>query len=230
MIANLRNPAVDAALLLTTFGLMSEAATIANVNTFSLPGFSTGSLSPGLPTSPNNDNVSAASPNVISYSIFFNSGGLGSADLEFNLNNSGGTTEYWVAPSGFGVVNNTGFSLTGFLVELGFGVGSNFVRSGAADGLDFDTPDRDPAPSSVAFPSLVQDVDTLRWSGAVVGLGQIGASFAIDVPDGLQNVHPSGVNRFTVRLTPVAIPEPSSAVLLLTGLSVVALCLRRSSR
>ena len=226
MTDNSRNPAVVAALLLTTFGLLAEAATITNINTFSLPGFSTGSLSPGLTTSPNNDNTSAASPNVVSYSIFFNSGGLGPADLEFNLDDSGGTTEYQVAPFGLGALNNTGFLLSGFLVELGFGVGSNFVRSGAADGLDFDTPDRDPAPSSVAFPALVHDVDTLRWSGAVVGFGQIGASFAVDVPDGLQNVHPSGVNRFTVRLTPAAIPEPSSAVLLLTGLSVVALRLR----
>ena len=229
MTGNLRNSAVVAALLLTTFGL-SEAATITNVNTFSLPGFSTGFLSPGLTTSPNNDNASAANSNVISYSIFFNSGGVGPADFEFNLSNSGGTTEYRVTPGGFGVVNNTGFLLTGFLAELGFGTGSNFVRSGASDGLDFDTPDRDPAPASAAFPTLVHGDDTLRWSGAVVGLGQIGASFAIDVPDGLQNVHPSGVNRFTLRLTPMAIPEPSSAVLLLGGLSILTLRLRHRSK
>jgi hypothetical protein len=226
MTGNLRKPAVLGALLLANFCAVSEAATITNISSFSLPGFSTGSLSFTPATAPNNDNAATASPNGISYTIFFNAGGLGPADLEFDLANSGGTTEYQVAPAGFGVVNNTGSLLAGFLVELGFGVGPDFVRSGAADELDFDTPDRDPAPQSVRFPVLVHEPDTLRWSETVAGLGQIGASFAIDVPDGLENVHPEGLNRLTLRLTPVAIPEPSSAVLLLAGLSIVALRIR----
>jgi hypothetical protein len=224
------NSALVCALLLNILCVKSEAATIAEINNFLLPGFSTGALSFTLAAAPNNDNTAEPSPNTISYSIFFNAGGLGPADLEFNLANSGGTTEYGVAPFRFGVVNNTGFALAGFLAELGFGVGSSFVRSGAPDGLDFDTPDRDPAPVSVRFPTLVHDPDVLRWSGAVVGLGQIGASFAIDVPDGLQDVHPDGANRFTLRLTPTAVPEPSSALLLIAGLSFVALRIRHRSK
>jgi hypothetical protein len=223
MTGNLRIPALVRSLLLATVCATSEAATIASIASVSLPGFSTGSLSVSPAAIPNNDNATTASPNAISYSIFFNAGGLGPADLEFNLDNSGGTTEYSVAPFNFGVVNNTGFTLAGFLVELGFGVGANFVLSGSATGLDFDTPDRDPAPQSVRFPILLHDPDTLRWSGALVAVGQIGASFAIDVPDGLENVHPDRLNRFTLRLTPVAVPEPSSAALLLSGLSLLAL-------
>lgn len=216
-------------IVLATFGAMSDAAVISSINSSTLPGFSTGSLTFSPVSAPNNDNATSASPNTISYSIFFNSGGVGPADLEFNLAASGGTTEYQVAPFGFGVVNNTGFPLSGFVAELGFGVGANFVRSGTADGLDFDTPDHDPAPQSVAFPALAHDSDTLRWSGALVSTGQIGASFAIDLADGLQNVHPGGVNRFTLRLTPVAVPEPSSAMLLFGGLAVIALRLRTRS-
>jgi hypothetical protein len=230
MSGNLRKAALVPSLLLATFCGISEAATITNISSFSLPGFSTGSLSVSPVAIPNNDNAATASPNRISYSIFFNADGLGPADLEFNLADSGGTTEYAAAPFGFGVVNNTGFPLAGFLVELGFGVGPDFVLSGATDGLDFDTPDRDPAPQSVRFPTLVHDPDTLRWSGAVVSLGQIGASFAIDVPDGLQNLHQDGLNRFTVRLTPVAVPEPSYAVLLIAGLSLLALRIRHFSK
>jgi hypothetical protein len=230
MAVQLRRPALVSTLLLATFCRTSEAATIANTGAFLLPGFSTGSLSFSPASSPNNDNAPAASPNTISYSIFFNTGGLGPADLEFQLANSGGTTEYQVAPSGFGVVNNTGFSLAGFRAELGFGVGADFVRSGMAGGLDFDTPDRDPAPQSVRFPTLVHDDDTLRWRGAIVAFGQIGASFAVDVPDGLDSVHPEGVNRFTLRLTPVAVPEPLSAALVFSALSLVALRLRCRSR
>ena len=226
MTRQLRSFAVVVALLTGSSISICEAATIASIETFALPGFSTGSLSPGLTLSPNNDNTSTASPNLVSYSVFFNSGGLGPADFEFNLDNSGGTTEYRFAPGGL-VVNNTGFPLTGFRVELGFGTGANFVRSGAADALDFDEPDRDPAPASARFPTLLHSADLLEWSGATVGLGGVGVSFAVDVPDGLASFHPAAVNRFTVRLTPVAVPEPSTSVLILTGLPLLALRLRR---
>ena len=226
-----RNPVVVVPfLLLAILCARSDAATITNISVFSLPGSSTGSLTFSPAGSPNNDNAVTASPNTISYSIFFNANGLAPADLEFNLTNSGGTTEYQVSPFGFGVVNNTAVPVAGFLVELGFGVGANFVRSGAADGLDFDAPDRDPAPQSVRFPNLVHDVDTLRWSGAVAATGQIGSSFAVDIPDGLQNAHPGGLNRFTLRLILVPVPEPSSAVLVLAGLALAALRVRRSDR
>ena len=210
------------ALLSATLDPSARAATINNISSFSLPGFSTGALAVAPLAAPNNDNSAAASPNVISYSILFNSGGVGPADLEFNLTDSGGTTEYRVTPFGFGVIKNTGHVLIGFRAELGFGVGGDFVASPANDGLDFDLPEADPIPTSVAFPVLRHDLDSLRWTGAAVGLGQIGATFAVDVPDALANVHPLGLNRFTLRLTPVAVPEPSSAVLVIAGLAMCA--------
>jgi hypothetical protein len=197
-----------------------------------LPGFSTGSLTAGLPSSPNNDNATAASPNLISFSIFFNSGGLGPADLEFGLANSGGTTEYRAGSAGLGLVNNTGSPFTGFLAELGFGTGADFVRSAGGDGLEFDTPDRDPAPALPAFSALTHDPASLRWSGGMVpAIGAFVVGFSIDVPDGLEAVHPGGLNRFTLRLTPIseaAVPEPATAFLTLFGLSSIGLALRKS--
>ncbi len=47
-------------------------------------------------------------------------------------------------------------------------------------------------------------------------------SFAVDVPDNLQSFHPSGLNRFTLRqVQTTVIPEPSSLLLLGTGLAVL---------
>ena len=45
----------------------------------------------GATPSPNNDNATGASANVVPYSIFFNS--LGTLDVEFVATNSGGTTK-----------------------------------------------------------------------------------------------------------------------------------------
>ena len=91
MISSSRNAAaVVLAPLLAFFCAVSEAATITGASSFILPGSSTGSLTPSLVAAPNNDNAVSASPNTISYSIFFNAGGLGPADLEFDLANSGG--------------------------------------------------------------------------------------------------------------------------------------------
>jgi hypothetical protein len=151
--------------------------------------------------------------------------------MEFALTNSGGTTEYRVGPAGLGLVNNTGSPFTGFLAELGFGTGMDFVRSAAGDGLDFDTPDYDPAPVLPAFSAVTLDTDSLRWSGGTVpSVGGFVVGFSIDVPDGLEAIHPEGLNRFTLRVTPLseaAVPEPATTLLTLLGLSSVAVALRR---
>ena len=46
-------------------------------------------------------------------------------------------------------MNNTGQTWTDFHLELGFGVGAEFVRSSLSDLLDFDTPDIDPVATSL---------------------------------------------------------------------------------
>jgi hypothetical protein len=199
----------------------SRAGTITSVSTFALPGFSTGSINPGNTPAPNNDNVAGPSPNTIVYNIFFNT--FGTAEFEFIVAQSGGTTEYRVVTGPLPLVNNTGQVWTAFHFELGYGLGAQFVRSGAVDALDFDTPARDPAPTASRFLIPDHQADTLTWVGGTVpSIGAVAFSFAIDVPDNLQAFHPSGANRFTLRqaptLPPTAIPEPSIYVLFGTGL------------
>lgn len=221
--------AVAAALLGLTRG--TEAGVITSVASTSLPGFSTGTLGPvGATPAPNNDNAAAASPNLIGYSIFFNT--FGSAEFEFVVDASGGTTEYrFVTPppaSFIGIVNNTGVAWSGFQFELGFGTGASFVRSGAGDALDFDAPDGDPAPTSSVFTTLTPQTDLLSWSGGVVpSVGPVAFAFQVDVPDGLATVNPAGQSRFTVRLTPMAVPEPAAAMLLVAGAAAVLVRRRR---
>ena len=204
----------------------AHAGTITNIGTFSLPGFSTGNLGPvGNTPAPNNDNAVGASPNTIPYSIFYNAQGVGITDAEFVVANSGGTTEYRFTQS---LVNNTGQVWLGFHYELGFGTGANFVRSTGLDLLDFDAPDRDPAPTSSRFSLLDHQADTLDWTGGTVpSIGSVAFSFAVDVPDDLSSFHPGGLNRFTIRQVQVTqatiIPEPSTLALLLgTGLAAMA--------
>ena len=206
-----------ALLLIVSTASAAQAAIITGVGSFELPGFSTGSLSPGLTPAPNNDNAAAASPNQVTSSVFFNTFGI--ADFEFVLADSGGTTEYRILFGPF-YVNNTGVAWDGFLFELGFGTGASFVRSGALDLLDFDLPDADPLPTSTVFPTLSHGTDALEWSGATVpSVGSVLFTLSVDVPDGLAAFHPTGLNRFTVRQTPIAaaVPEPAALLLLATG-------------
>jgi hypothetical protein len=212
----------------------AEAGVISGATVVSLPGLSSGALGPlGVTPAPNNDNATAPSPNAIGFSIFFNT--FGTAEYEFSVTQSGGTTEYLFSSPGatvpLAVVNLTGIPWDGFRVELGFGTGTAFVPSGSGDALDFDTPERDPAPFSSRFPVLVHDPDLLSWSGGVFPTASGGTfSFSVDVPDGLAAFHPGGLNRFTVRLTPTvaAAPEPTAMLLVSTG--ALALLTRRCRR
>jgi hypothetical protein len=97
--------------------------------------------------------------------------------------------------------------------ELGFGTGENFVRSSTGDGLDFDTPDRDPEPSSARFTIIGphhHSEDLLRFSDGLIPHGSTDAyTFSIDVPDFNPNLMPDsarlateGSYRFTLRQTP----------------------------
>jgi hypothetical protein len=218
-------------LLVLGLAAPADAGRITTATVVSLPGPSTGSLGPlGLTPSLNNDNAGAINPNSIPYSIVYNA--LGTADYEFQVEASGGTTEYLFSTPGLlPVVNNTGVPWTGYQFELGFGTGANFVKSNSGDALDFDLPSADPLPTSTVFPILDHQTDSIFWSGgSVASIGSVRFLLAVDVPDGLELLNPSGLNRFTLRQTPIvaaSVPEPTALVLLTSGIAGVVLARRR---
>jgi len=82
------------------------------------------------------------------------------------------------------------------------------------------------------FTLTVDEMKTLGWSdGNVPRFRPAVFTFAVDVPDDLLEANPSGLNRFTLRQTPIvaasAVPEPSTFGLLGFALAGIGLRLRR---
>lgn len=172
------------------------------------------------PVDTNNDDVAGTSPNeiVVTQKDYV---GIGPVDLVFDVEDTGGVTEYHFIE---GVQNNTGLDWTSYHIELGFGTGASFVKSTAGDGLDFDAPDFNsdfffnPVPGF--FPSVSVTEDDVIASGGVMP----GPSFAgyfrfhVDVPD--------GISSFTIRQSPI-VPESSTMSLAAAGLAALAFYARR---
>ncbi len=163
------------------------------------------------PVDPNNDNVVGDSPNgiLVTQKAFFDANGV--ADIVFSVTDSGGTTEYAFAE---GVSNSTGLDFSQYRIELGFGEGALFVPSTSGDGLDFDAPDEDSTLDFSAFfstPTLVGEDVILATGGLFPNLAFTTPPFifSIDVPD--------GIDSFTLRQIPIAVPEPASMALLALG-------------
>ena len=164
------------------------------------------------PSSPNNDDAIGTSPN----SIFVTQKdyvGIGPVDLVFDVLDTGGVTEYLVTE---GVQNSTGLDWSGYHIELGFGNGAGFVKSTSGDGLDFDAPDYnsdfDFNPGPGLFPTLSVTEDDVYASGGVMPDFTFAGYFVftIDVPD--------GITSFTIRQSPIAVPEPSALYLAAMGM------------
>ncbi|REK11875.1 MAG: PEP-CTERM sorting domain-containing protein [Planctomycetota bacterium] len=176
------------------------------------------------PSAPNNDDVAGTSPNGI-FVTQKDYTAIGPVDLVFDVTDTGGTTEYLVTE---GVQNNTGLDWGSYHIELGFGEGAGFVKSTSGDGLDFDAPDFnsdfffDPLPGF--FPTVSVTEDDIIASGGVMPDFSFAGYFLfhVDVPD--------GISSFTIRQSPVEVPEPSTLVLGAMGVSGLLLTLRRRSR
>lgn len=173
------------------------------------------------PSAPNNDNVVGPSPNTF-FVLQKDYTAIGTVDLVFDVIDTGGTTEYAFIE---GVSNSSGIDWSGYHIELGFGVGGSFVKSAAGDGLDFDAPFFDSTidfnPGAVFFPGYTALEDDLIASGGIFpNLAYAGNFvFHVDVPD--------GITQFTLRQSPLPVPEPGTFVL--TSVGLLGLLMRRRS-
>jgi MYXO-CTERM domain-containing protein len=142
-------------------------------------------------------------------------------DIVFNVNVSGGTTEYLFAE---GVFNASGLPWNDYHVQLGFGTGGSFALANPSFGLSFDNT---PLPSSVDLPIVALTAQDLGFSGGLIPTNSgISLSFTITVPDIVRE----GNYQFTLRQYPSSVPEPASAILAAVGLIGLGLALLRRRR
>jgi hypothetical protein len=142
------------------------AGTVTAFQTVTGPGLGTVTAKKIVTTQPNNDDVvGMPSPNTISMVKRFDQTAV--IDLVFKVNNSGGTTEYFVDESGTNAIwNNMPDTWKGFQFALGFGTGARFIPSSEFDFLDFDQP-YPPSPTPASFVTfktlgLPEDRDVAR--------------------------------------------------------------------
>ncbi len=163
------------------------------------------------PSDPNNDDVVGPSPNGV-FVTQKNYVGIGPVDLQFDVSDTGGVTEYLITE---GVANNTGLDWSSYHIELGFGHEAGYVKSTLGDGLDFDAPDYNSTfffnPSPGFFPTYSVSEDDVYATGGVMPNSTFAGyfQFTIDVPD--------GITSFTIRQSPIPAPEPSTWALACIG-------------
>ena len=161
---------------LASIGGYAQGGVLAGLPAIYGPGTSLG-VPVGETVNVNNDNVGIGNPNRISLTGI-DVVGLGPIDISVPVANSpgaSGTTEYFIELGS--AVNKTEAAWNGFVIELGSGLGSEFLRLSdfaipGVSGLDFDTPDRDPAVSSPNFLSITHDPDAIVFSEGIVQIGE----------------------------------------------------------
>ena len=160
------------------------------------PGLASMSYNNQETPSPGNDDFVGASPNWIGvHQKAYDS--IDYIDFLFIVEDYGVTpTEYILTE---GVHNGTGVEWTDYHIELGYGVGGDFVLSGPGDGLDFDAPDQNSPYAFLPFTTLTIGEDTID---AVDGIFPNGAFFVMTFPIDV----PNGITEFTVRQYPTVAP------------------------
>lgn len=224
----------------------AHAGRIIGLDNVSGPGLGSAALiafdQMGTPTfMVNNDNANQFTNKVNVLKVFAQ---VDYIDMVFQVINStgdggvGSTTEYhWDD----GVTNATGQKWFDYHFQLGFGIGNKFVPSTLLDFLDFDTPDKDPTPTSDKFQGLIHEANDLWWFDGNVQPGDsVNFMVAFDVPD-QSNEIPMDFHRilidpffggqrpgyvFTLRQFPT-IPAPAGLPLLSVGFTMCALRRRR---
>ena len=211
-----KNPNAIVSMLIGLIGLANICGYARGGVLSGLPSIFGPGISQGVPVGEtvnvNNDNVGAGNPNRISL-VGIDIVGLGPIDLSVPVANSpgvSGTTEYFIELGS--AVNMTEAAWNGFVIELGSGIGSEFLCLSdfaipGVSGLDFDTPDRDSVVSSPSFLSITHDADVLVFSEGIVEIGEFasGQNFSIDVPD-ITTAFNSTYD-FTIRLQAVPVLE-----------------------
>jgi hypothetical protein len=126
---------------------------------------------------------------------------------------------FQLTPPGFGLVailknvlNDSGTTWTAFEMQLGAGLGDQFVISPPGDNLLFDAASAH-AETSGAFPNLIYDEDRLLFSGFLADGDTANFVVFVNANEG---------NSFSIRQL---VPEPSSFTL--AALALVVVCRRR---
>jgi hypothetical protein len=158
----------------------------------------------------NNDNSVGPSPNSVAVGPPLSIDSSAPRDVTFNVDPTGGSTEYYMS---FHLKNVDAGTMIGYTLQLGQGTGSSFaaLTSGSAlAGVDFDAPTFDPAPFSL-HGSIAASAYLMTITQASIGTNvNTVSNISLDLPD-----HPSGGSySFTIRATGTYVPAPAGVALL----------------